>query len=164
MRLLKFSLWIIVLAIMIIIFLLSAQPAEKLDKVSKSVTEAVVNIMPVIKDKPIKEKQHYVKLLDDYIRKLAHFFLFFLLGLFFMTATSVSMNDKKAKDILFLTVLVCFIYAVSDEVHQIFVDGRSFQVLDILLDLCGSFFGGGMIFLLAVNTNWIRRDNLGQRN
>ena len=30
------------------------------------------------------------------------------------------------------------LYAISDEVHQLFTDGRSFKVYDIIIDTLGS--------------------------
>ncbi|MGV8147186.1 MAG: VanZ family protein [Alkaliphilus sp.] len=40
-----------------------------------------------------------------------------------------------------LTLLVCVLYAISDETHQIFVPGRSAQVSDILIDSVGAAVG-----------------------
>ena len=33
------------------------------------------------------------------------------------------------------------IYAISDEIHQLFVPGRAGQVRDVLIDSAGSFLG-----------------------
>ena len=33
------------------------------------------------------------------------------------------------------------IYAATDEIHQLFVPGRSGQVRDVLIDSCGVFIG-----------------------
>ena len=46
---------------------------------------------------------------------------------------------KKGK-IIIITVLICFLYAVSDEIHQSFVPGRACRLLDILIDTSGSAF------------------------
>ena len=40
-----------------------------------------------------------------------------------------------------LAILICVLYAASDEIHQIFVPGRSCRVMDILLDSFGSISG-----------------------
>jgi len=32
-------------------------------------------------------------------------------------------------------------YALSDEIHQLFVPGRAFQVFDLFIDFLGSLFG-----------------------
>jgi len=38
------------------------------------------------------------------------------------------------------------IYALSDEIHQIYVPGRAFQISDLLLDLTGILLGLGIYF------------------
>ena len=33
------------------------------------------------------------------------------------------------------------VYASSDEIHQIFVSGRSGNIKDVIIDTCGSYLG-----------------------
>ena len=40
-----------------------------------------------------------------------------------------------------LAFLICVIYAISDEIHQLFVPGRAGQVRDVLIDSAGSLLG-----------------------
>ena len=44
-------------------------------------------------------------------------------------------------------VLLSFLYGASDEIHQLFVQGRSAQVIDLIADTIGGM-AGGCIFLL----------------
>jgi VanZ family protein len=44
-------------------------------------------------------------------------------------------NDIK------LTLLICVLYAISDETYQIFVPGRSAQLSDVLIDSVGAVAG-----------------------
>ena len=37
--------------------------------------------------------------------------------------------------------LICFLYSISDEIHQMFIDGRSSEKFDVLIDTIGSSFG-----------------------
>ena len=39
---------------------------------------------------------------------------------------------------LLLSMVICIIYASLDETHQLFVYGRTAQVLDVLIDSVGS--------------------------
>ncbi len=43
-----------------------------------------------------------------------------------------------------LSLVFCILYAISDEVHQLFVPGRGAQVSDVLIDSLGAFLGIGM--------------------
>ena len=47
------------------------------------------------------------------------------------------------------------VYAASDEFHQLFVAGRSGQILDVGIDSIGAFLGGLVLFLcLLFGTEW----------
>ena len=41
--------------------------------------------------------------------------------------------------------IVCVLYAISDEIHQIFVPGRSGQFSDVLLDSAGAVIGAFVV-------------------
>ena len=43
--------------------------------------------------------------------------------------------------ILWMILIFCFIYACTDEFHQLFVMGRSCEMRDVLIDTLGSFVG-----------------------
>ena len=40
-----------------------------------------------------------------------------------------------------VTLAYCVFYAAIDEIHQLFVPGRSGEIKDVLIDSCGSFIG-----------------------
>ena len=84
-----------------------------------------------------KEKDYYLENYVIYVRKAAHFTLYFLLGLAFISF--LKEFDLDNKQLLIYTVLFVFIYACSDEIHQLFVVGRSGEFLDVLLDTLGGF-------------------------
>lgn len=46
----------------------------------------------------------------------------------------------KNKKIFLITILICFLYAVSDEIHQYFVPGRACRIFDVTIDTLGSSF------------------------
>lgn len=64
-----------------------------------------------------------------------HFIIFFLLA-FFLIASIKNKNQFKNKHMI-IALLISLIYAISDEVHQLFVPGRFFSIKDILTDLLG---------------------------
>ena len=66
-----------------------------------------------------------------------HFIVFFLLN-FFLLATLTGKNKIKTKHI-FLSIIISIIYAVLDEIHQMFVPFRSPDIGDILIDSIGIF-------------------------
>lgn len=78
-----------------------------------------------------------IEVLSFIIRKLAHFTEYLILG--FLTINMLDKNDISKKYLL--SILICIIYATSDEIHQIFVPGRTCQIKDILIDSIGSITG-----------------------
>ena len=73
---------------------------------------------------------------DGVIRKMAHFFLYFCLGVL-----SINAWCWRKKRSWLVALFFCFFYAATDEFHQSFVPGRSAEVHDVLLDTLGSFTG-----------------------
>ena len=77
------------------------------------------------------------------IRKLAHMFLYFIL---FLLAYNVSYQFKFKRKIL-ISFIFCLLYAISDEIHQLFIFERSGQIIDVIIDTIGASFG---ILLLII--------------
>ena len=82
-----------------------------------------------------KEKQQYTDKYQIYVRKTAHFTVYFCLGFSFLWFLQ-DFHSLTRKDVLF-TILFVFLYACSDEFHQLFVQERSGQFTDVLLDTLG---------------------------
>lgn len=77
------------------------------------------------------------EILEIIIRKLAHLFEYIVLGVLMINYLK---NYKIKRNILF-TIILCFIYACSDEIHQLFIQGRSGNIIDIMLDTIGAIIG-----------------------
>ena len=81
------------------------------------------------------------------LRKVAHFSEFGLLAVLFFI--SLYVTDKK-KMHPFYTFMLTFLYACTDELHQIFVDGRGNSFKDVLIDSAGGV--AGIIFIMIIIT------------
>lgn len=68
---------------------------------------------------------------------VAHFLLYAVLGLLVIRA--LGRTEIRA---LTLAVIIASLYGVSDEIHQIFVPGRSPDVVDWLADTLGALSAG----------------------
>ena len=79
--------------------------------------------------------QNVIELVSFPIRKCAHFFVYYVLAFLIMNALYICGIKKK-------TLLICgilsILYSITDEVHQLFIDGRSGQITDVLLDSSAS--------------------------
>lgn len=131
----KYLPWMAVLAWMLLIFNLSAQPAEQSDQLSKGVTEKVVETL----QKTSPDSKLDFGTMHHQIRKNAHFFAYLALGILVMYA--VSRNRATGGKAIWISLLICVLYAISDEMHQIFVPGRSGQASDVVIDSSGALVG-----------------------
>ncbi len=77
-------------------------------------------------------------ILTTLIRKMAHFFCYLILGILGMWTLSAYNAEGKR---WLIALLFCMLYAVSDEVHQLFVPGRAGKIVDVLIDTAGSATG-----------------------
>lgn len=129
---------IAVVAVMVIIFSLSAQNSTD----SKETSTIVGGFLSVFFKGDIPQEE---------LRTFAHFCEYALLG-FLMYNAFCSFRIKLAP---VTSVFSAFLYALSDEIHQIFVDGRAFQLQDLAVDLCGIISGMLLIFIIFTTINKI---------
>ena len=147
-KLIRIFLWIMVFVTMATIFHFSHQPAKKSSKTSHTIAKKIVNT--VSKNKTQKEKKKLEKKVNDTLRTLAHFSLYFILGLFLMSAMIMSFGHKKSFVYLFvLSMILILMYALSDEYHQSFIPGRSAQLIDIVVDFSGGLLSSIIVLLIA---------------
>lgn len=87
--------------------------------------------------------------IEFFIRKAAHFSIFFLLGFFMLRA--LSKTCKKALTCIICTLIFIWVYAGLDEWHQSITGGRTPLVEDAMLDILGGMTGiliGTILYLL----------------
>ena len=107
---------------------------KKSDGVIVSVTEKIIG-----KKLNSKEKRYYIDKFVRPVRKSAHFTIYLLLGLLFTSILKeYNIIDKRC---IIYTLIFVFLYACSDEIHQLFVAGRSGEILDVLIDTSGGMVG-----------------------
>ena len=112
----------------------------------------------IIKEKPSeKEIVEVSKKIDFPFRKFLHVSEYFVLSLLVLNALYQSgLKDKK----LFITaIIICFIYACSDEIHQSFLD-RTSKFTDVLIDSSGSLIGSFIYYKgLLIYKSKIKKDS-----
>ncbi len=136
----------IVLCWLVVIFLLSSEPSIKSVARSGEIKEKSVSVFNDLTNN-IVDKNDVKKVIHNYlhidttfiIRKSAHFIEFFILGILVLNV--LIHFCKFNKKIIFISLLLCFLYACSDEFHQLFVTGRTGRFPDVLIDTSGSFIG-----------------------
>lgn len=98
---------------------------------------------------------HFINLANHLIRKGAHVFEYFVFSLllFYAIRNKRSWTLKSA----LLVVLIVFLYACSDEFHQIFVPGRGPAFRDVMLDTIAGILAQIVVWIwLAIVRRWNR--------
>lgn len=127
--------WALVAVCMGIIFWLSSRTAEESSAQSSTVLQWLISIFG-----------------DNFfttfiVRKSAHCLEFTGLCVLF----NLALFRTKKKRMPLLSIVLTSLYAVSDEVHQLFVEGRSCQFTDWVIDSFGAILGSiGFLILYAI--------------
>lgn len=140
-NIIRIVLFILIMVISTIIFDFSAQDGETSGGISKKVITVIADILNLDED----TKVVFVEKGEGVIRKLAHFGIYTLLGLASM-GFMATFNIKRKIQVL-ITIIWGFLYASTDELHQMFINGRTASFLDVLLDTSGIIFGVLIIIL-----------------
>jgi VanZ family protein len=129
---------IIVIAIMAFIFFQSALPADLSSEESGRVVDLIVRLFQGVA--PIDRET-----LVFIVRKGAHFAEYMILGGFLVPAVKEWMAvDTTPVPVVRERItawLAGTLYAMTDEIHQSFVPGRSCELRDMGIDSCGVLAG-----------------------
>lgn len=74
-----------------------------------------------------------------------------------------SVKCRNSNRIL-ISVVLAFTYACSDEIHQLFVPGRSGEFRDVCIDTCGASFGILMVWCVIRVAKRLKRKNNNVKN
>ena len=122
---------------MLFIFVMSHNSAVSSSNQSSLITDFISKIFRI----------EDIEVLEFIIRKIAHLFEYFVLGLLMIN------YFKKYNNInyLFVSMLLCIIYAFTDEIHQLFIPGRNGNIKDIFIDSIGSLVSVISYYLIYKN-------------
>ena len=135
-----------IIANLVFIWVNSAKVATSSNKQSTKLAETIVKkTTKNYNSLPKSEQQKKISATNNKIRSFAHFAEFVPLGFFMLFLMLNLFSDKGRYKLLYkcilLSLIVCMLSALSDEIHQIFIKGRAFEVKDILVDTSGSLLG-----------------------
>ena len=135
----KKSIFIVLLVLwMGFIFSMSCENAEESSNTSGQTIKVVLSAVPEFEKQPEEVKKNIIEELQFIVRKSAHFIGYMILGIL---ASGLILYYGNINKKYLLAFLICVIYAISDEIHQLFVPGRAGQVRDVLIDSAGSLLG-----------------------
>lgn len=119
---------------MAVIFMFSHAPADDSTEVSHRAGRIIGSItVKDFEEWSDKKQEVFLEGIDHAVRKGAHFTEYMILGIL---SLAVLGSQKRGKSWLLGTC-----YAVTDEIHQFFIPGRSCQISDMVLDSFGVAVG-----------------------
>jgi len=118
---------------MTVVFCFSAENAAASKQTSIAFMEKIIDFFDI----NITNKIEF----ESFLRSLAHFCLYLFGGAISFTLFIIAVPKRK----YLYCIIFGVIYSFSDEVHQMFVPGRAFEVKDIVIDLIGFFIGALII-------------------
>lgn len=121
-----------------LIFYLSHQTAAQSGDLSGGLIESAVKFFfPSASNSFITQ---VISTAEFWVRKLAHFCIYAVLGtLSFLTLVSYTSMPFVLRCLS--SLLISAVYSLSDEYHQTFVNGRSGELRDVLIDSAGALTG-----------------------
>ena len=128
------------------IFSFSNQNGVQSSGVSRKVTKILTNNIKKVQARSKEEKEIFMNNAEKIIRKLAHFSIYTVVGFLMMAL----MSTYNAKTIIRVSISfgIGVIYAISDEIHQYFIPGRSGRVFDVIIDSFGVLTGICIIMII----------------
>ena len=115
---------------MIFIFVMSQTPGNDSSKQSNFIVDIIIHILPITRDT-----------LSFIVRKCAHMTEYAILA-FLIYKTIVHIEKSLVKSFIFT-----FLYACTDEFHQLFIAGRAGQFRDVCIDSTGALI---MILIIYI--------------
>ncbi len=137
-------LWVITLCVMVMMFGFSAQDQTQSGSLSAKISAPLTSwIARQQGGLDAQDYQQLYKQVDWYVRKTAHFSEYALLGMLLTL-----LLDAYRLRWRWVSWLICTAYAATDEIHQLFSDGRTGRWQDVMIDSAGALTGLLVVLLL----------------
>jgi len=136
----KITLILITIAWMMLIFMLSSQNGTETAQISGSIVEKVIKAF--FKN----ASDQNIEMLHHFIRKFAHVFLFFTLGLLVGTTVKEFFEKSSIFSFLFALSIVGFC-GFFDEWHKQFIQGRHFDFSEVIINVISALCALVILFI-----------------
>ncbi len=135
---------------MCLIFWLSDRPAEVSTVQSRGITLRIIEMAAGWSDTGGANRKNLILSLEPYVRETAHFVEYAILFILVFLAVQSFVGGYVKTSLI--SLFICFVYAISDELHQIFVQGRSCEVKDIVFDTVGALTAMLLIMVIKLKS------------
>lgn len=153
----RICLGILTILWMCFIFIMSSDSGEKSDHKSSEIVNYIVSKYDQITNASMerinyhqsvefKQKANYV------FRKICHFGEYFILSILLINWI-IALNKCSKLFSGIWAIAISFIYALFDEYHQTFINGRNGNLIDSLIDTTGAILGICIVMIISYFVN-----------
>jgi VanZ family protein len=142
----KIFIWLLPLAVAAAIFCFSAQPADESSALSNGVVELLIRWLSVLNAN--LDSEALLAALSYPVRKAAHMTEFTVL--YGSLTFAFHVWQVRGRRMALYAMAITFLYACSDEFHQLFVPGRAGRFTDVLIDCT---VAGLITIIICIRTN-----------
>ena len=124
---------LLILTWVLIIFMFSNQDGN----ISKSTSKHLINKCVIVTERIFNvdlDNKSLVNDLNYFVRRFAHIFEYFILGLLIYYGLFYFNIDRR----FIYSIILCFILASFDELHQLLMVDRTSSLLDVIFDTSSS--------------------------
>ena len=137
------------LMMMVIIFVYSSKPAVVSDGTSTPIANAVLSLYEIFFGEiDIMKRHDYLNTANYIVRKTAHVTEYILLAL--CISWPLWIRKLRGKKLILFAFASSLAYAGTDEIHQLFIEGRSGNLRDVGIDAIGCAIGTVVFWILAI--------------
>ncbi len=130
------------------IFIMSGETADISSDRSEGLSEKIINAFLNMFGVESEDRTFIIESFEVILRKCAHMFAYFVLAslslCFFFTFKKLSALYGSL-----LSSAFTLVYALSDEIHQLYVEGRSGSLFDVMIDMIGALIGIAFVLIVA---------------
>ena len=134
----KYIAYVLWLFWLFIIFYLSNQPGNISGGESSHLIYNTLKIIYSFFHLDSSNLNNIVNIIHNLLRECMHSLEYLILG---VLTINLLIQTQVKENKMIITILFCFIYAATDEIHQLFIPGRTFEYFDILMDMVGTLIG-----------------------
>ena len=129
--------YILLIIWMIVIFYFSNQPGNISGDISGGIIYKTLEFIYNLFSVDTSNLEQLVEILHNPLRESMHMFEYFILAILIINV----LKQYNIKNKIIISIMLCFTYAATDEIHQLFIPNRTFQYFDILMDIIGGIIG-----------------------
>ncbi|MGN0317042.1 MAG: VanZ family protein [Lachnospira sp.] len=142
----RIAVWIPVVLMAIVIFGFSSQNSEESSGLSHRVAEVILEGADYLGFVDDDNREELIEELQFPIRKCAHMTEYAVFAILILTALYI--DTVRGKRLYLISWIGAVLFAATDEIHQLFVPGRSGQFTDVCIDAMGCLIG--LLFVMLI--------------